>query len=124
MTSALWCLFVAALLPVVCAGIAKWGFPRFDNHRPRDWLAKQDGWRARANAAQANSWEALAVFAAGVLTAHAAEAPQALVDGFALAFIACRVAYIAFYVTDRATPRSLVWFAGYGLSLGMFFLAA
>lgn len=124
MTVALWCLFVAAILPIVCTGIAKWGFPRFDNHRPRDWLAKQDGWRARANAAQANSWEALAVFAAGVLTAHVADAPQGRVDTLALAFIACRVAYIGFYVTDLATLRSLVWLVGIGLSLGMFFLAA
>ncbi len=35
MTVALWCLMVAALLPVLCAGISKWGFRGFDNHRPR-----------------------------------------------------------------------------------------
>jgi uncharacterized MAPEG superfamily protein len=124
MTVALWCLFVAAVLPVVCAGIAKWGFPRFDNNRPREWLAKQDGWRARANAAQANSWEALAVFAAGVLTAHVAQAPQATIDLLGLIFVACRAAYIALYVADLATLRSLVWFTGYGVSLAMFFIAA
>jgi uncharacterized MAPEG superfamily protein len=123
MTVALWCLFVAALLPVACAGIAKWGFRDFDNNQPREWLAKQQGWRARANAAQANSWEALLVFAAGVLTAHVVDAPQARIDSLALVFIALRVLYIWLYVSDRATLRSLAWFGGYGISLAMFFLA-
>jgi uncharacterized MAPEG superfamily protein len=123
MTTALWCLFVAALLPVVCAGISKWGFKNFDNRRPREWLAKQDGWRARANSAQANSWEALIVFAAGVLTAHVAGAAQPTVDALAIAFIVARVLYIYLYVSDRATFRSFAWFASYGISLAMFFLA-
>jgi len=83
MTTALWCLMIAALLPIVCTGIAKWGFKGFDNNRPREWLARQDGWRARANAAQQNSWEAFAIFSAAVLTAHVVEAPQARVDGSA-----------------------------------------
>ena len=65
-TVAYWCVLVAVFLPIVCAGIAKWGSfgkPRsqggFDNVDPRAWLARQTGWRARANAAQANSFEAL-----------------------------------------------------------------
>ena len=68
-TLAYWCVLVAALLPIVCAGIAKWGTfgkPRrdggFDNENPRAWLARQTDWRARANAAQANSFEALPFF--------------------------------------------------------------
>ena len=122
MTIALWCLFVASLLPVVCAGLAKAGFENFDNRRPREWLARQQGWRARAHAAQQNSWEALIVFAAGVLTAQVAGAPQASVDLVALVFIAARVLYIALYVTDRATARSLVWSVGFLASLGMFWL--
>ena len=43
MTLALWCLLVAALLPIACAGIAKWGFQGFDNNNPREWLARQQG---------------------------------------------------------------------------------
>ena len=123
MTIALWCLFVAALFPVVCAGIAKAGFENFDNRRPRDWLAKQQGWRARAHAAQQNSWEALTVFAAGVLTAHFAAAPQSRVDLAALLFIAARALYLLFYLTDRSNARSLVWSVGFIASLAMFWLA-
>ena len=59
MTIAELCILIACLLPIVCAGIAKWkgfGVPRrqggFDNHNPRQWLARLEGWQARANAAQ------------------------------------------------------------------------
>jgi len=124
MTLALWCLMVAALLPIVCAGIAKWGFSGFDNNNPRDWLAKQQGWRARAHAAQLNSWEALAIFAAAVLTAHLARAPQGTVDALAAGFIAARLAYIGCYLGDRATLRSLVWLVGLGLSIALFIVGA
>lgn len=124
MTIALWCLMIATLLPILCTGIAKWGFEGFDNRRPREWLARQSGWRARANAAQANSWEALAIFAAGVLTAHLVAAPQARVDVLALVFIAARIAYILCYVTDKAALRSLVWLIGLAASLAMFVVGA
>jgi uncharacterized MAPEG superfamily protein len=47
-TLAYWCVLLAALLPIACAGIAKWGMftqpPKqggFDNANPRAWLAAQ-----------------------------------------------------------------------------------
>ena len=68
-TIAYWCILFAAILPIVCAGIAKYGMfnihPKqggYDNNNPRAWLAKQSDWRARANAAQANTFEALPFF--------------------------------------------------------------
>jgi uncharacterized MAPEG superfamily protein len=116
MTIAHFCILLAALLPIVCAGIAKAGMfsrPRaqggYDNHDPRAWLATQTGYRARANAAQANSFEALPLFIGAVLVAHQTAAAQALVNGLALAFVALRVAYIGLYLADRDTARSLVW---------------
>lgn len=123
MTIAHWCLLVVALLPVLCAGVAKWGFKGFDNARPREWLARQEGWRARANAAQQNSWEALAIFTAAVLSAQVAAAPQARVDLLALTFVLARMLYIFLYVTDRPTGRSLVWVTGLGLCVALFFTA-
>ncbi len=72
MTTADICILVSCLLPIACAGIAKWkgfGKPRrdggFDNNNPRQWLAGLQGWQARANAAQQNSFEALPIFFAG-----------------------------------------------------------
>ena len=124
MTLALWCLLIVSLLPVVCAGIAKWGFRGFDNRHPREWLARQEGWRARANAAQQNSWEALAMFAAAVLTAHVAGAPQPTVDLLAGAFVVARLLFILLYVVDRATLRSLVWIAGVACCVGLFVAGA
>lgn len=123
MTIALWCVFVAGILPILCTGMAKAGAKGFDNRSPREWLATQEGWRRRASAAQANSWEAFAVFSAGVLVAHVAGATQSTVDTIAVAFLVARALYIACYLGDKSTLRSLVWLAGFALSLSLYFLA-
>jgi uncharacterized MAPEG superfamily protein len=119
MTLSHYALLVACLLPIVCAGLAKSGTfttPRsqggYDNADPRAWLARQTGRRARANAAQANSFEALPLFIAAVLVSHMVGASQAMVDILSWSFVALRVAYIAAYVADRAALRSVVWLAG------------
>lgn len=129
MTLAQLCLLVACLLPIGCAGLAKSkGFGKrrrdggFDNHQPREWLAGLQGWQARANAAQANSWEALPVFVAGLFVAHQHQAAQATVDALAVAFVACRLAFIGLYVADKASLRSLVWIAGLGACVALFFV--
>jgi uncharacterized MAPEG superfamily protein len=124
MTTALWCVFLAGILPYVATLTAKVGVRNFDNRDPRNWLARQEGFRKRANATQMNSFEALPFFAAAVITAHVLKGPQALVDTLAMAFIAARLLYLAFYLTDRATLRSLVWLAGFGLTIWIFIAAA
>lgn len=109
-TLAYWCVLVAALLPILCAGLSKAGNKEnFDNHNPRAWLQKQTGWHARANAAQANTFEALPFFMAAVVIAHQFQARQGLLDLLAVLFIALRLLYIALYVADLATLRSVVW---------------
>ena len=62
-------MLVAAVLPYCAAIAAKAGGWAFDNNAPRSWLSVQDGWRARANAAQANLFEGLPFFYAAVLFA-------------------------------------------------------
>ena len=115
-TIAYWCVLVAAMLPIVCAGIAKYGTMRtspreggFDNNNPRAWLAKQTDWRARANAAQANTFEALPFFFAAVIIAHQLQASQARLDILAVLFVVLRMVYIGLYVSDKASARSIVW---------------
>ena len=127
-TLAYWCVLVASLLPIVCAGIAKWGTfrtPRsqggYDNVDPRAWLARQTDWRARANAAQANSFEALPFFIGAVLIAQMTQARQPVIDGLALLFIASRVAYIAIYLADRDMLRSAVWGVGFFTCIALVF---
>jgi uncharacterized MAPEG superfamily protein len=129
MTIAQLCLLVACLLPIVCAGLAKsrgFGKPRreggFDNHQPREWLARLQGWQARAHAAQANGWEALPIFVAGLFVAHQHQAAQGTVDALALAFVASRLAFISLYLADLASLRSLAWVAGLAASLALFFV--
>jgi uncharacterized MAPEG superfamily protein len=124
MTWALWCVLIAGLLPYLGTMAAKWGFDRFDNGQPREWLAKQTGFRARGNAAQANSFEAFPFFAAAVLTATMTKAPLATVDALATVFIVARILYIGCYITDRATLRSLCWLVGIICVVGLFVVSA
>jgi uncharacterized MAPEG superfamily protein len=119
MTTAFWCVLAAGLLPYAGTLAAKGG-RRFDNNDPRAWLAAQTGWRARANAAQLNGFEAFPLFAAAVVVAHLTAAPQARVDLLALVFVAARIAYLAAYLADLAWLRSVVWFIGIGSAVAIF----
>lgn len=120
MNTAFVCVLIAGLLPYVCAMIAKWGFQKFDNHNPREWLAKQTGFRARANAAQANSFEAFAFFASGVIIASLAQVNAARIDLYAVVFLTARVSFIVCYVSDKATLRSLFWLIGLLNVIGLY----
>ncbi len=128
-TVAYWCVLVAGLLPIVCAGIAKWGmFGRsrkeggYDNHNPRQWLANQTDWRARANAAQANSFEAFPLFMGAVIIAHQLAAQQARLDILAFVFVVLRLLYIMLYVSGQANVRSIVWSLALLTNVGIFFI--
>ena len=128
-TVAYWCLLVAALLPIGCAGLAKagmFGKPRreggFDNDNPRVWLARQKDWRARANAAQANSFEALPLFMAAVIIAHQLGAQQARVDILAFLFVVLRILYVMMYVAGFGKARSAVWITALVVNIGILFL--
>jgi uncharacterized MAPEG superfamily protein len=127
-TIAYWSVLVMAVLPIVCAGIAKYGmFSKsgrdggYDNHNPRAWLAKQTDWRARANAAQANTFEALPFFFAAVIIAHQLQARQTLLDILAFAFVVLRIAYVLMYVADMAKTRSVIWAAGLLINVWILF---
>lgn len=115
-TLAYWCILVMAILPIVCTGISKYGMfsvtrkdGGYDNNNPRAWLGRQVGWRARANAAQANTFEALPFFFAAVIIAHLMQAPQTRLDILAFAFVLLRVAYVVAYIADMANIRSAIW---------------
>ena len=127
-TVAYWCVFIAALLPLGCAGLAKWqglGKPLkdggYDNHDPRRWLARQTDWKARANAAQANSFEALPFFIGAVLIAHQLGMQQPRLDVLAFVFVLLRVVYILLYLADQANARSAVWTLALGVNVAILF---
>jgi len=128
-TVAYWCVLIAALLPMGCAWLAKSGsFGKsrkdggFDNRDPRAWMARQTDWRARANAAQANSFEALPFFIGAVIIAHLLGAGQTLLDMLALLYVMLRIFYIMMYVSDMPTVRSAVWAAAFLVNIGILFV--
>jgi uncharacterized MAPEG superfamily protein len=86
-------------------------------------LAQQGGYRARANAAQANCFEAFPFFAVGVLLALLTGVDPFMVDLLAALFVATRVAYVACYLADKALFRTIFWSVGY-LSVVTFFVLA
>jgi uncharacterized MAPEG superfamily protein len=125
-TVAYWCVLLAALLPYGCAYLAKsggFGKPRskggYDNDDPRTWLAGLTDWRARANAAQANTFEALPFFFAAVIIAHQLRAGQTQLDILAVLFLTLRIIYVAMYVAGLSTIRSAVWFAALLVNVGI-----
>jgi len=128
-TVAYWCVLFAAMLPIACASLAKssgFGKPRkqggFDNNDPRGWLARQSDWQARANAAQANSFEALPFFIGAVLIAHQLSAPQTTLDILAVLFVTLRIIYIAMYVAGLPTIRSAIWSLALAANVGILFI--
>lgn len=128
-TIAYWCVLVVAVLPIVCAGIAKGGMfgkppsqGGFDNGDPRKWLATQVDWRARANAAQANSFEALPFFVGAVIIAHQLGAHQGRLDLLAFLFVVLRLVYIMMYVAGMSAVRTSVWTAAFGINIAILFV--
>lgn len=121
MTIAYACVLFMGLFPYVAAGIAKKGFEGYDNSMPRLWLAKQTGFRARANAAQANLFESLPLFFAAVIIASVTNAPQYRIDFLAVGFVIARIAYLICYVANWPTTRSIVWLCGLICVVALFF---
>ena len=127
MTIAIICLILSGFLPIIAAGIAKFGPAEsnpaepFDNRHPRQWLAKQTGMRARANAAQANTFESLPFFYVAVALAVSLDAPHANIDVLAIVYLVARIAYILCYILDWPNTRTFVWLIGLIAIMAIFF---
>ncbi|CAM5789765.1 MAPEG family protein [Castellaniella caeni] len=114
-------MLVAAVLPYGAAIAAKAGGKHFDNDDPRPWLQAQQGWRARANAAQANLFEGLPLFYAAVLYALYAGVEPGRLVGLMGAWIGLRVLFILAYILGRGTVRSIIWAAALVVNLMILF---
>lgn len=123
MTFAYWCVLIAALLPYFTVAVAK-SNKHFDNNHPRAWLGRLEGLPARAHAAHLNGFEAFPFFAAAVIVAHQLHAGQTLLNVLSGLYIVARIAYVACYLADRATLRTLVWTVAFGLNVAIFLLGA
>lgn len=123
MTVAYWCVLIAAVIPLLAIVIAKAGAERYNNRDPRAWLGRQQGYRARAVAAQSNSFEAFPFFAAAVIIAHLTHAPQGRLDVLAVVFVLARIVYVACYIADWHWVRSFVWAVGFATCIAIFLSA-
>lgn len=117
-----WILLGAALLPFVATIGAKAGGRGFDNAAPREWLHKQVGWRARANAAQINTFEALPFFYAAMLFSYLRAPISEAVICLGMVWLLLRLLYIGCYIWDKPSLRSLVWGAAFGVNVWILFL--
>lgn len=119
-----YCVLMAAFLPYLCAIIAKSRMRLEENHAPREHVAQLTGFRARANWAQQNGYEAFPVFACAVISAHVTQVSAQTITLWACVFVGARVLYVAAYLLDRPYIRSAVWGGGQLCSVYLLILAA
>ena len=120
-------LLILSLLPLACSWTA--GYFRqkqlgsIDNKEPRTQSQKLTGAGARAVAAQANSWEALAVFSATILAVSISGLEMQSISTLAIAFVGLRIVYIPLYIGDLDKLRSLTYIVGLGICMYLFYLS-
>ncbi len=128
MTTPFWCLAIGCFLPYVWGPFAlsaRLKLPGgLDNKNPRTQYTQLTGSAAHAIAAQANAFEALAVFTAAVIVAHLAHADPVWSARLAVAWLVARVLHGFFYLADLDALRSLIFFVGIACDVGLFVLAA
>ena len=128
MTVPFWCLVVIVFLPIFLAFTGAYfrgkQFGSADNNNPRAQAAQLEGAGARAYAAQANAWEALAMFSTAVFVSHLAGVPASEAAPFTIAFVVVRVLHPIFYIRDMAVPRSLSFIIGMLCIVALFVKAA
>ena len=108
---------IAYMAPIA---IAKYGaIKTFDNEKPRDPAFYQDPFRARALGAHQNGLEGFAFFAAAVIIAQLRAAPQPIVDGLAVGYVALRFAYAAAYLAGVGKLRSAIWGLGFAANIAL-----
>ncbi|WP_020681854.1 MAPEG family protein [Marinobacterium rhizophilum] len=123
----LYVLFIVSVMPIVLAGLGNYfrarQFGAFDNNNPRLQQSRLEGPGARAQAAQANAWEALSIFGVTCFIAYASGVELASLTGVALLFLACRVLHAVFYIANMAALRSLIFGAAMACCLYIVFQA-
>ena len=125
MTFSFWCVLVVLLLPSVLSELSRTGARKGDYiGDPRAFNESLQGWRRRAHLAQLNAFEAFPAFAAAVIIAHLASAPQNRIDLLALIFVLFRLLHAIFYITDKPFLRSYSWQISMLCVVGLFVVAA
>ncbi|MDO5651160.1 MAG: MAPEG family protein [Moraxella sp.] len=120
-----WAMIAVGVLPLLLAMIGKYagGFRPTHNANPRAFWAAATGLSARANAAQANSYESLPLFLAAVLMAMYTFVPQQVVNGLAWAYVGTRVVFAIAYLGNLPVLRSVAWCASFACVITLFVVA-
>ena len=112
MTTLIWCLFIAALLPFLAKGPVAYAMQKlggYNNHHPREQQSQLTGFGARALAAHQNAFESLIVFAPAILLAIATQHTGTNITLLAIVHVIGRVLYNALYLLNIDKLRSIVW---------------
>ncbi|MDC0598298.1 MAPEG family protein [Gammaproteobacteria bacterium] len=121
------CLLIAVLLPIILAlstapvRLKQEGF--VDTKTPRVQAAKLQGIGQRLVFAQANAWEALAVFLAALFAANMTGVDISTIMMMAQIFIIARICHAIFYIADLSPFRSLSFLIGLGSCIWLFVAA-
>ena len=122
MTVAEWMIFAAVILYLLTlAPVKPLGYRTFDNSRPRDPEFYKSGIASRALGAHLNGIETFPFFAVAILLAEFRHAPQHWIDALAVAFLVVRLLFVAAYLGNWPTTRTLLWNLGFALNSAIFF---
>ncbi len=112
MTTLIWCLFIAALLPLLAKGPVAFAMNKlggYNNNHPREQQSKLTGFGARALAAHQNAFESFMIFAPAVLLAIATHNTGDKIALLAIVHVCARIAYNLLYLANIDKLRTLVW---------------
>ena len=127
MTTALWCLVIVLVFPLVLAGVGGYFRVRqlgsLDNKNPRVQALELRDVAARAYAAQQNAWEALAMFSGAIIIAHVAGVEPGQLATPAVIFVVARILHAVMYIANLDLARTGVFVVGLGCMVRMLWLA-
>jgi len=112
MTTLIWCLFIAALLPLLAKGPVAFAMSKldgYDNNHPREQQSRLTGFGARALAAHQNAFESLILFTPAVLLAITTHNTGEYIVQLAIIHITARILYNILYLINIDKLRSLAW---------------
>lgn len=112
MTTLIWSLFIAVLLPFLAKIPLAYAMNKqggYNNNHPREQQSKLTGFGARALAAHQNTFESLTIFAPAVLLAIVTQHTGNNIVILAIVHVCARVLYNVLYLADIDKLRTLVW---------------
>jgi uncharacterized MAPEG superfamily protein len=112
MTTLIWCLFIAAILPYLAKVPLAYAMNKqggYNNSHPREQQNNLTGFGARSLAAHQNAFESLIIFTAAILLAISTQHTGANIGLLAIIHVCARVLYNLLYLANINKLRTIVW---------------